>query len=87
MLSPSTIPLPPTLLPTMSLLKFASTTPFAVPTELPSWLAGKLRFLDGATLGSLFVIPRDVGPVEVAVNRLDNQALVRYYENAWHRWQ
>ncbi len=65
----------------------ASTAPFETPTHLPSWLEGKLRFLDDPTLGALFVIPRDLGPMEVAVNRLDNQALVRYYENAWHRWQ
>jgi predicted membrane-bound spermidine synthase len=38
-------------------------------------------------MASLFVLPRDLAPVEVAVNRLDNQVLVRYYENAWHRWQ
>jgi spermidine synthase len=65
----------------------ASTAPIDPPARLPAWLDGKLRFLDGPTLASLFVVPRDLAPVEVAVNRLDNQALVRYYENAWHRWQ
>jgi spermidine synthase len=65
----------------------AAAAPIAIPHELPPWLEGKLRFLDGPTMASLFVLPRDLGPVEVAVNRLDNQALVRYYENAWHRWQ
>jgi spermidine synthase len=65
----------------------AALEPREVPRELPPWLEGKLRFLDGPTMASLFVLPRDLGPVEVAVNRLDNQALVRYYENAWHRWQ
>jgi spermidine synthase len=39
-----------------------------------------LRYLDESTLGSLFVLSPDVGPVEVKVNRLDNQYLVRYYE-------
>lgn len=43
-------------------------------------LPGGLRFLDDATLASLFVLPPDVGPVDVQVNRLDNQRLVRYYE-------
>jgi hypothetical protein len=28
----------------------------------------------------MFVIPPDLGPVKVAINRLDNQHLVRYYE-------
>lgn len=39
-----------------------------------------LRFLDERTLASLFVLPPDLGPVDVKVNRLDNQHLVRYYE-------
>jgi spermidine synthase len=43
-------------------------------------LPGGLRYLDEATLRSLFVIPPDVGAVAVKVNRLDSQHLVRYYE-------
>jgi predicted membrane-bound spermidine synthase len=31
-------------------------------------------------MAAMFVIPPDLGPVEVKVNRLDNQQLVRYYE-------
>lgn len=51
--------------------------PFAVPRgRLPDGL----RFLDAGVLASLFVMPADLGPVEVSVNRLDNQRLVRYYE-------
>lgn len=65
----------------------ASAKPFDTPSKLPAWLDGKLRFLDDASLGALFVLPRDLGPMSVAVNRLDNQALVRYYEKAWSRWQ
>jgi spermidine synthase len=52
-----------------------------VPFELPKGrLPSGLRFLDAQTLAALFVIPPDVGPVEVKINRLDNQHLVRYYE-------
>jgi spermidine synthase len=40
-----------------------------------------LRYLDEKTLAALFVMPPDLGPVEVKVNRLDNQQLVRYYES------
>ena len=40
-----------------------------------------LRYLDERALASLFVLPLDVGPVDVKVNRLDNQHLVRYYES------
>jgi spermidine synthase len=51
--------------------------PFAVPTgKLPDGL----RFLDAQALAAMFVIPPDLGPVAVGVNRLDNQRLVRYYE-------
>jgi spermidine synthase len=49
--------------------------------ELPSGL----RFLDAKTLAALFVLPPDLGPVDVEINRLDNQQLVRYYE-AERRW-
>jgi spermidine synthase len=39
-----------------------------------------LRYVDGAVMAAMFVVPPDLGPVEVQVNRLDNQRLVRYYE-------
>ena len=42
--------------------------------------------LDDATLASLFVLGPDMARVEAEVNRLDNQALVRYYEDEWRRW-
>ena len=45
-----------------------------------------LRYLDGPTLASLFVLGPDMARVETEVNRLDNQALVRYYEDEWRRW-
>jgi spermidine synthase len=55
----------------------AKKTRFELPQgELPRGL----RFLDRETMRAMFVMPRDVGPVEVKVNRLDNQHLVRYYE-------
>jgi spermidine synthase len=51
------------------------------PFELPrGGLPAGLRFLDEKVLPALFVIPPDLGPVDVQVNRLDNQHLVRYYE-------
>jgi spermidine synthase len=28
-----------------------------------------------------------MGPLPVEINRLDNQALVRYYEVDWKRWE
>jgi spermidine synthase len=45
-----------------------------------------LRFLDARSLPTLFVLSPDMGPVEAEVNRLDNQALVRYYDEEWRAW-
>ncbi len=42
-----------------------------------------LRFLDGPTLAGLFHFPPDIDRVDGPVNRLDNQALVRLYEQDW----
>ncbi len=46
-----------------------------------------LRFLDDNALASLFIFPADLTPVPVEINRLDNQALVRYYESEWRRYE
>jgi spermidine synthase len=59
--------------------------PFAAPVAPPSGLA--LRFLNEAALASMFEFPADMGPLEVEINRLDNQRLVHYYESEWRRWQ
>jgi spermidine synthase len=42
-----------------------------------------LRFLDPATMVSLFEMPADLQPVATTPNRLNDQALVRYYEQEW----
>jgi spermidine synthase len=57
------------------------------PFEAPAAprIAG-LRSLDAATLRSLFVLGPDMAPLEAEVNRLNNQALVHYYEEEWRRW-
>jgi spermidine synthase len=55
--------------------------------EPPSRVPAGLRFLDDRAIASLFVLPADLGPVSVEINRLDNQALVRYYESEWKRWE
>jgi len=56
--------------------------PFAEPrrVEVP------VKFLDDATLAAMFVFPRDMTAVPVEINRLDNQMLVRYYEDEWRHW-
>jgi len=45
-----------------------------------------MRYLDTPTLASMFVISPDMAPVPVEINRLDNQMLVRYYEEEWKKW-
>lgn len=54
------------------------------PPEAPR--ASGLRFLDPATMRSLFVFGRDMGPVPVETNRLETQILVQYYEAEWALW-
>jgi len=64
----------------------ASRQPFEVPDHLPRNVAGQLRFLNPKVLAGMFDLSQDLGPVEVEINRLDNMALVRYYEAEWGRW-
>jgi len=46
-----------------------------------------LRFLDKQAMSALFVLSADLGPVPVEINRLDNQVLVRYYDEAWRKYE
>ncbi len=55
--------------------------------DLPSKLPDGLQFLNLGTLRSLFEFPEDMGPVETEINLLNDQRLVRYYEEEWRRWQ
>ena len=59
----------------------------ATPFDLPSNPPQGLKFLDELTLKSMFNLSADIGPVPVEINRLDNQALVRYYEGEWRRFE
>lgn len=44
----------------------------------------QLRFLNDRNLQHLFVFPEDIPRLASEVNRLDNQVLVRYYDEEWH---
>ena len=57
----------------------ASREAYRQPRELPP----DLRFLSPQVLPGLFEFPPDMGPVEVKVNRLNNQVLVNYYDSEW----
>lgn len=54
--------------------------------ELPLTVSAEVRSLDPPSLAALFVLNADMGPVEVEINRLDNQVLVRYYDDELRRW-
>ncbi len=55
--------------------------------EIPQHPPEGLRFLDDSSLAAMFTLSADIGPVPVEINRLDNQALVRYYEGEWKRFE
>jgi len=61
----------------------AALKPFDVPSKAPEGL----RFLDHDSMEAMFILPADLGPLEVEVNRLDNQSLVNYYESEWKRYE
>jgi spermidine synthase len=53
------------------------------PYEMPTSLPGGLRFLRTGQVASLFDFPTDMQPVAADANRLNDQNLVRYYEQEW----
>jgi spermidine synthase len=55
--------------------------------EIPKHVIAGSRFLDDNSIASMFVIPADMSPIDVEINRLDNQALVRYYESEWRHYE
>ncbi len=61
----------------------ARASSFEVPRNPPAGL----KFLDDQTLTAMFTLAKDIEPVPVEINRLDNQALVRYYEGEWKRFE
>jgi spermidine synthase len=60
---------------------------FEPPKTLPDTI--DLKFLDSATMAAMFELPVDTQrpEEEIEINRLDNQALVRYYEAEWRRFE
>jgi spermidine synthase len=54
------------------------------PYSQPEKYVKNLRFLTADMAPSLFQFPKDMLPVEVEVNKLNNQVLVQYYESEWH---
>ncbi len=65
----------------------AKLQPFEAPQKPPANI--ELRFLNDQTFASLFEFPADTSKPDedLEINRLDNQALVRYYEAEWRRFE
>jgi spermidine synthase len=65
----------------------AKLEPFEQPTKPPAGL--KLHFLNESSFASMFEFSNDTSRPneEIEINRLDNQALVRYYETEWRRFE
>jgi len=60
----------------------ATRTPWRDPGPLPAGL----RFLDEPTRAALYAFPPDSRRVDVQPNRLNDQVLVRYFEEEWSRY-
>ncbi|MBA2333479.1 MAG: polyamine aminopropyltransferase [Acidobacteriota bacterium] len=65
----------------------AKLQPFETPSKPPANI--DLKFLNDNSFASMFDFPSDTTlPLEeIEINRLDNQALVRYYEMEWRRFE
>ncbi len=65
----------------------AKQTDFETPKKIPENL--NLKFLDSDSLAAMFDFPVDASEPKqkLEINRLDNQALVRYYETEWRRFE
>jgi len=59
----------------------ATRQPWQAPDHYPSGL----RFLTPELTPMLVQFPPDMAPVDAEINRLNNQILVRYYENEWQQ--
>jgi spermidine synthase len=63
----------------------AKQQPFEAPSQPPPV---ELKFLNTDSFASMFEFPTDMTRLEdVEINRLDNQALVHYYETEWRRFE
>jgi spermidine synthase len=65
----------------------AKIAPFDAPTKISG--NTDLKFLNNETFASMFEFSSDTSlpDEEIEINRLDNQALVRYYEAEWRRFE
>jgi spermidine synthase len=65
----------------------AKLEPFETPSLPPAGI--DLKFLNPTSFAAMFSFPADMTlpSDDIEINRLDNQALVRYYESEWRRFE
>lgn len=56
------------------------------PFRLPVSFSKDLRFITSDAVNAMMEFPKDMGPMETEVNRLNNQVLVRYFEEDWSHY-
>jgi spermidine synthase len=54
--------------------------------RMPRHFLPGLRFINPESAASMTEFPPDMGPVDSGVNKLNNQVLVRYFEEEWSRY-
>ena len=64
----------------------ASQTPIREQIELSPEIETHLKFLNQNVIDDMFRLPTDLARIDSGVNRLNDQILVRYYEEEWSRW-
>ncbi len=74
-----------TAIPSFGIWGFALARP--IPFTPPQQAPPGLRYLNNSIMQSMFTLAEDLAPVEADVNRLDDQVLVRYYEEEWDRFR
>ncbi|MBF0292888.1 MAG: polyamine aminopropyltransferase [Nitrospinae bacterium] len=57
------------------------------PVRLPISYPPTLRFVNEATMQSMLQFPRDMAQVETEIQKLNNQILVRYFEEEWSEYR
>jgi len=61
----------------------AGLSPFNMPAEFPAGL----RYVTPQSVEAMFYFPPDMGRIDTKVQRLDDQALVRYFDQEWSEYQ
>ena len=54
--------------------------------QLPTQFPENLKFINAAVTKGMFEFPPDMNIVQVDINKLNNQALVRYFEDEWSHY-